>query len=263
MAVAAAALCSRALQASVPLPMGRRTLRCCGHRELLLAAASAAVATTTWAAAAPAALGPPSGWRAAPRRREVATLGLGGLAVCTGPWPVGAERSRTEGYEVQRPEREWAAALSPGEYFVLRQGGTERPGSSTLLGEKRSGTFKCVACGAELFSSTDKFDSGTGWPSFSARLPGVEEEDVNPVLMTVLGSELRCARCGGHLGDVFADGLLFPGTPAFKTGRRYCIDGAALVFYPQDGSAPLRGEGPPPAPMELPEWLRPPGRPAL
>jgi len=191
-------------------------------------------------------------------RRKSLVLGLGACAVA-GPFPaVASDRSRTTGYEVQRKEKEWIATLSPGEYFVLRQGGTETPGTSVLLDEKRTGVFKCAGCGSSLFSSADKFNSGTGWPSFAEKLPGVEEEEVNPVARALLGAELRCARCGGHLGDVFSDGKLFLGTRAFETGKRYCIDGAALVFYPEDGSVAVRGEGPPSAPFEFPDWLSSP-----
>lgn len=201
---------------------------------------------------------------ALPRRSPAAAaaaaaLGLGTLT--TQPCPVfarGGERSRTEGYEVQRAPSDWRLALTRGEYYVLREGGTEQPGTSVLLKEKRKGVFKCAGCGNDLFSSAEKFDSGTGWPSFASRLPGVEEEAVNPLLLTVLGAELRCSRCGGHLGDVFTDGMLFQGTRAAATGRRYCIDGAALVFYPEDGGPPLRGEGPPLPPPKLPDWLLPP-----
>lgn len=191
--------------------------------------------------------------RALPRRTASVAIAV---ACYQGPKPALAERSRTDGYEFQRSISQWRQALSPGEYFVLRQGGTEEPGSSTLLKEKRAGVFKCVGCGSSLFDSADKFDSGTGWPSFASRLPGVEAQDVNPLQLAVLGAELRCARCGGHLGDVFGDGKLWFGTRAFDTSLRHCIDGAALVFYPADGSAPVRGEGSPPK-FELPDWLQP------
>ena len=151
-------------------------------------------------------------------------------------------KSRTDGYAIQKTEAEWNGALSPMQYFVLREGGTERPYYSVLEGEDRPGTFACAGCGTPLFESKDKFHSGTGWPSFARALtPGVEIQNVDPVSRRLLGAELRCRTCGGHLGDVFSDGFLFVGTEAEKTGQRFCIDGAALVFDPavKQGEEPL------------------------
>jgi len=169
-------------------------------------------------------------------------------------------KDRTEGYAVQHSEREWAYILSGQQYNILRQGGTERPNSSILEGEDRRGTFVCAGCGTPLFESSGKFHSGTGWPSFATALPGVEVEDVNPVQMSLAGAELRCGTCGGHLGDVFNDGMLFVNTPAFKSGKRHCIDGAALVFKPADGSPDVFGDTPPPGNKGsgLPSFLEPP-----
>jgi peptide-methionine (R)-S-oxide reductase len=120
--------------------------------------------------------------------------------------------------------------LSGQQYFILRRGGTEVPNSSPLVKEKRTGTFCCAGCDAPLFESAQKFESGTGWPSFAEPLPAVETMSGNVLQQALLGTEVRCGICGGHLGDVFADGFLFPGTPAALTGKRYCIDGAALFF---------------------------------
>ena len=125
------------------------------------------------------------------------------------------------------------------------------------------GTFKCAGCGTPLFQSTDKFNSGTGWPSFARGLAGVEVEQMNPFLqLTGAGAELRCRTCGGHLGDVFNDGYLFIGTEAALTGQRYCIDGAALVFYPNDDSkhseSSLLVRGDTPAAKPSSSWLDPP-----
>jgi peptide-methionine (R)-S-oxide reductase len=169
-------------------------------------------------------------------------------------------RSRSDGYEVQRSEREWNYVLSGQQYFVLREGGTEPPNSSPLVTEKRKGTFSCAGCEAPLFESSAKFNSGTGWPSFASALPSVSVEGGNAVATALLGTECRCGRCGGHLGDLFLDGFLFPGTAAFTTGKRYCIDGAALVFIPADGSERVSGEAPPmkSGTPELPSWLQPP-----
>jgi peptide-methionine (R)-S-oxide reductase len=192
---------------------------------------------------------------------QVASVAIGftALAVLTRPaWA--ASRSRTSGYAVQKTETEWKSMLSPLQYNVLREGGTERPGFSILEKEKRPGTFKCAGCGTPLFITADKFNSGTGWPSFARGLSGVEVEDVDPITANLAGAELRCKTCGGHLGDVFRDGFLFQGTEAAVTGQRFCIDGAALVFYPDDGVAtPLRGDIPARVKEPtLPSFLDPP-----
>jgi len=150
--------------------------------------------------------------------------------------------SRTDGYALQKTETEWGRLLSPAQYDILRNGGTERPNSSVLEGEERSGTYSCAGCRTDLFASSAKFHSGTGWPSYASALPGAEVENVSAVQASLLGAELRCGTCGGHLGDVFNDGRLFLGTPAFKTGQRFCIDGAALVFKPDDGSNDVSGD---------------------
>lgn len=165
-------------------------------------------------------------------------------------------KDRVAGYPLQK---DWQQALSSGEYFVLRQGGTEPPNSSPLVKEKRAGTFVCAGCRTPLFESSQKFESGTGWPSFASGLAGVEK--VSSLTSILLGSELRCASCGGHLGDVFDDGILFRDTPAAITGKRFCIDGAALVFVPADGGPERSGDGitdRKPADVELPSWLQPP-----
>ena len=198
-------------------------------------------------------------------RRDVLLRGvgatMGAILLATNPeLAVAASgKSRTDGYAVQRSEREWAYVLSGQQYNILREGGTERPYSSILEGEDRPGTFVCAGCGTPLFESDQKFHSGTGWPSFALGLEGVEVEDVNPVQMSLAGAELRCRTCGGHLGDVFLDGKLFINTPAFKSGKRFCIDGAALIFKPADGSADVYGDTPPPAKSNsLPSFLEPP-----
>jgi len=192
---------------------------------------------------------------------SVVTAGTA-LAVLTRPaWA--AQKSRTVGYTVQKTEREWKSILSPIQYNILRQGGTERPGFSILEKEKRPGVFRCAGCGTPLFATADKFNSGTGWPSFARSIGNnVEIEAINPVVANFSGAELRCQTCGGHLGDVFNDGFLFVGTEAAVTGKRYCIDGAALVFYPEDGdgSDPVRGDQPANSDNKpvMPSFLDPP-----
>lgn len=165
-------------------------------------------------------------------------------------------KSRSEGYTIQRSEREWAYILSGKQYNILREGGTEQPYSSILESEERGGTYKCAGCGTPLFSSSSKFHSGTGWPSFATALKGVETESVNPIQANLLGAEIRCATCGGHLGDVFNDGKIFLNTPAFSSGKRYCVDGAALIFEPSDGKDEVYGDQPPP--KQVPSIFQPP-----
>lgn len=168
-------------------------------------------------------------------------------------------KSRTKGYAVQKSDTEWQSLLSATQYDILRRGGTERPNSSVLEAEERPGIYGCAGCGTKLFDSKEKFHSGTGWPSFARALEGVEVEDVNLVTANMVGAEVRCGTCGGHLGDVFADGFLFVGTPAFLSGKRYCIDGAALVFQPSSGEAEVAGDkSPATKEQSMPDWLAPP-----
>ncbi len=131
-----------------------------------------------------------------------------------------------EHYPVEHTDEEWRRLLPSESYRVLRQHGTERAGTSPLNQEKRAGTFVCAGCGQTLFASADKFESGTGWPSFTRpEEPGAvgEQEDRS---LWATRTEIHCSRCGGHLGHVFPDG------PA-PTGLRYCMNGASLKFEPK------------------------------
>ena len=119
-------------------------------------------------------------------------------------------------FPVERTDPEWRAGLSAEAYRVLRQHGTERPGSSPLNAEKRPGRFLCAGCGQALFDAATKYESGTGWPSFYAPLEGAIGTQVDRALFMVR-TEVHCANCGGHLGHVFP-------------GLRYCLNGAALSF---------------------------------
>lgn len=158
-------------------------------------------------------------------------------------------KSRTDGYAVQHNEEEWSNILSRAQYNILRKGGTERQKSSVLntFSSDKVGAYVCAGCNTPLFMSDAKFPSGTGWPSFATALSNVEEEQVNPIQARLDGREVRCGTCGGHLGDLFNDGWLYAGTQASKTGRRYCIDGAALIFKPQNGGEDVIGYVPPPS----------------
>ncbi|MBI3400923.1 MAG: peptide-methionine (R)-S-oxide reductase MsrB [Acidobacteria bacterium] len=126
---------------------------------------------------------------------------------------------------MQKTDDEWRGSLTPEQFRVLREHGTERAGTSPLNYEKRSGTFSCAACGTPLFTSDTKFESGTGWPSFFAPIEGVVATTVDRSYgMTRV--EVHCATCGGHLGHVFPDGPR-------PTGQRYCMNGVALAFDPK------------------------------
>jgi peptide-methionine (R)-S-oxide reductase len=129
-----------------------------------------------------------------------------------------------EMFEVNRSEPDWRKLLSADQFAVLRRSATERPFTSPLLHEKRRGNFACAGCDLDLFSSTTKFDSRTGWPSFWAPM----DKAVDSTRDTAFGmvrTAVHCHRCGGHLGYVFNDGPK-------PTGLRYCINGIALVFKP-------------------------------
>jgi peptide-methionine (R)-S-oxide reductase len=134
----------------------------------------------------------------------------------------------TRSDKIAKSDTEWRAQLTPEQFYVTRQHGTERAGTSPLNKEKRAGTYACVCCGEPLFKSDAKFESGTGWPSFDkpADAASVSEHEDRALFMR--RTEVRCARCEAHLGHVFPDG------PRQTTCLRYCINGAALNFKPGD-----------------------------
>jgi peptide-methionine (R)-S-oxide reductase len=159
-------------------------------------------------------------------RRKTLLLGGAAIAVLLARTLRGAKPAyaQTETFEVTHTDAQWRQLLTPAQYNILRQQGTEPPFSSPLLNEHRNGTFNCAGCALPLFSSATKFDSGTGWPSFWQPLPNAVRTSDD----TSLGmdrTEVHCRRCGGHLGHVFPDG------PP-PTGLRYCMDGLALTFTP-------------------------------
>jgi peptide-methionine (R)-S-oxide reductase len=148
---------------------------------------------------------------------------LAGTAAITGFGLVGRARAE-ESFAVTHNESEWRKLLTPDQYAVLRESATEIPFTSPLLHEKRAGNFACAGCDLELFASSTKYDSGTGWPSFWAPLPqavGTTRDTSYGVVRTAV----HCSRCGGHLGHVFNDGPK-------PTGLRYCMNGVAMTFKP-------------------------------
>ena len=136
-----------------------------------------------------------------------------------------AARKQADNFPVQKSDDEWQRELSPEQYRVLRQHGTERPHSSALDKEFRPGTFVCAGCGEALFQTDTKFDAGCGWPSFYQPLDPKAVETSTDTSHFMVRTEVHCAKCGGHLGHVFPDG------PA-PTGLRHCINGVALTFKP-------------------------------
>ena len=154
---------------------------------------------------------------------------------------LGARKNAAaKSFAVAMSEEDWRRKLSPAQYRVLRDHGTERAGSSPLDKEYGEGIYHCAGCGQPLFASANKFDSGTGWPSFSAPIDqAVETQADRSFFMT--RTEVHCSSCGGHLGHVFDDGPK-------PTGLRYCMNGVSLDFH-RDEKPPAAGkDDPPPKP---------------
>ena len=155
-------------------------------------------------------------------RRHLIGSGVAGIALAfAAPWRLKAAQAR-ESFEVTRTDAEWKKLLTPAQYQVLRHEGTERAFTSPLLNEKRRGTYACAGCNLNLFSSTTKYESHTGWPSFWTPLDqalGVTRDST----LGMVREEVHCRRCGGHQGHVFDDGPK-------PTGLRYCINGVSLTF---------------------------------
>jgi peptide-methionine (R)-S-oxide reductase len=160
------------------------------------------------------------------RRQAVyaGALGLAALALGRLFRPLGVNAAPPHDYEVTHSDAEWRKLLTPAQYDVLRQEGTERPFTSALLDEHRDGIFSCAGCDLPLYASKTKFESGTGWPSFWAPLDKAVDESQDRSF-GMLRTAVSCHRCGGHLGHVFPDGPK-------PTGLRYCMNGVALKFTP-------------------------------
>jgi len=156
------------------------------------------------------------------RRTFIGVAGAAGAALTF--LSVGRANGASRSFEFALSDSEWRKRLGPERYRILREAGTERPYSSPLNKEHRRGTFACAGCGLPLFSSTTKFDSGTGWPSFFRPLPNAIATRADHSLL-MERTEVLCRRCGGHLGHVFDDGPR-------PTGLRYCMNGLALKFVP-------------------------------
>ncbi len=150
----------------------------------------------------------------------VAGLVAGVRGLFTGTPAHAAGPART--YEITRTSAEWQKTLTAEQFNVLRQAGTERPGSSPLNKEKRAGVFTCAGCALPLFSSKTKYESGTGWPSFWQPIDNAVVEETDTTLF-MKRTEVLCRQCGGHLGHVFSDGPK-------PTGLRYCMNGVAMNF---------------------------------
>ncbi len=153
---------------------------------------------------------------------STAIVGGGALAFGGSSFIGGATAAAPGGFEIVKSEAEWRKHLTPQQYRILREEGTEYAHSSPLLHEKREGTFACAGCEQALYSSKDKYDSGTGWPSFTQALPDAVGTKTDTKFFMVR-TEVHCSRCGGHLGHIFDDG-------PEPTGMRHCINGLALKF---------------------------------
>jgi peptide-methionine (R)-S-oxide reductase len=158
-------------------------------------------------------------------RRE--WLGGAGLVALVALMPGlfgGSQEAKAANFPVQMTPAQWKAKLTPGQFHVLREQGTEGPYTSPLNDEHRKGVFSCAGCDQRLFSSRTKYDSGTGWPSFWQPLPKAIGTTTDRSMFETR-TEVHCARCGGHLGHVFNDGPR-------PTGLRYCMNGVAMRFAP-------------------------------
>ena len=160
-------------------------------------------------------------------RRTFLISGASAGGLLAGLLPRSAEAAAPGSFAVARSDAEWRRLLTPAQFAVLRREATERAGSSPLNGERRQGAYHCAGCSLPVYSSQAKYESHTGWPSFTAALPGATGTRVDRKL-GFARTEVHCRQCAGHLGHIFDDG------PA-PTGKPHCLNGVALRFAPAGG----------------------------
>lgn len=164
-------------------------------------------------------------------RRDFSKFGLALVGAAAGAKLASAtddNNNKSERFEIMKTEDEWRAQLTPEQFYVLRKHGTERAGTSPLNKNYAAGTYVCAGCDLPVYSSETKFDSGTGWPSFSQPIDNAVGTSVDKSFF-MTRTEVHCRRCGGHLGHVFEDG-------PEPTGLRYCMNGVAMKFMPKENA---------------------------
>lgn len=149
----------------------------------------------------------------------------------TAPTELAQNDTQEKVYEVKKTDAQWRAELTSEQFNVLRRAGTERPHTSPLNKQYTEGTLICAGCNAPVYDNANKFDSGTGWPSYDQAIEGQVERDVD-YKIGYARTELKCNTCGGHLGHEFNDG------PRATTGKRHCINGVAMQFIPEGQALP-------------------------